>query len=158
MKPKYIRNEDGQLVKFEESGPKVDHDKSQEEYDQLKQDERNIMTGVNSILHNHLGQLQNRILKINILNIHKVFDYYFNQKTYRINAHLDSLFIQSFKQIKDKMRNCRSMSDDASEKKNIKSSLFKIKTSFFTQRTYIQKIFSLTSDLKRKNQNFLVGY
>ncbi|UYP43965.1 hypothetical protein NEF87_000250 [Candidatus Lokiarchaeum ossiferum] len=158
MRNKYIRNEQGQLVKVEKSGPKVEHDKSKEDYDQLIQTERNIMTGVNSILIKHLGQLQSRILNINILNIHKVFDYYFDQNTHRIDAHLDRLFIQSFKQIKDKVRNCRSISDDIGDGNDIKNSLVKIKNSFFTQRTYIQKIYEETSELKRKDQKFLTNF
>ncbi|WP_371804575.1 hypothetical protein [Candidatus Lokiarchaeum ossiferum] len=158
MKNKYIKNEYGKIVKVEDHGPKVDHDKSQDDYHQLKQELSNIMVEIKKMLHNHLGQLQRRILKTNVLNIQKVFEYYFNQDTYRINAHLDTLFIQSFKQIKDMIRNSRSISDEMNKKTKIKSQLSRIKTSFLTQRKYIKKIYKQTAELKQNNHSFLSGY
>ena len=149
MKPKYIRNANGYFVKVVEDPLKIKHKNSQDEYEKLiKKNAENIFT-VKTTLEKSIGMIQSRILKINLQNLVETIEYYYNRKTSRIHAYLDQKFVQSFKQIKDIMRNRRNIQKEAANNKIINDALNEIKKVFLIQHDYIKEIQEQTHVLKK---------
>ena len=149
MRPKYKKNQYGEFIKIEEVPFKIDHINSQEEYNGLKTEQNKNIFIVKDHLSQSIGQIQSKILNVNIHNINETFDYYFNSKTSRVDAYLDQLFVQSFKQIKDILRNRRNVPRNKAKNDIVLAALTQIKKNFLNQHTYIKDIQERTSNLKR---------
>lgn len=160
MKVKYIKNEYGKISKVVENQIPNFHINSQKEYNLVKKELKKKTFYVNEKMAKHLSRIQSRISKISIKNIDKTIDYYFNRKTNRINAYQDRIFIQSFNQIHELMRNMNMKllnETNRSDIKDIKENLNIVKDALLEQRKFILDIQEKKMNLvpRKKIQNQL---
>ena len=153
MKVKYIKNEHGEIFKVVENQIKNFHNNSQKEYNLVRKELKKKTFYVKEKIITHLSRIQSRILKINIINIDKTIDYYFNRKTNRVNAYQDRIFVQSFNQIHELMRNMNQL--DETIKIDIKKNLNIIKDALLEQRKCIFDIQEKINELKEKKLNLI---
>ncbi len=154
MKVKYVKNEFGIITKIDNNQTKIPHKNTKEQYLTLKSEQKENLFEVKEKMNKHLSSIQTRLLNINLQNISKAIDYYFDGNVSRINAYQDNLFNQSFKYISGILRNTTNLTTETIKNKNITEILDLIKESIMEQRKYILEIQETSYDLKRKNQKY----
>lgn len=142
---KYIKNEHGEIIKVVENQIKNFHTKSQQEYNLIKKEIKKKNSYIREKIIKHLSRIQSRILKITIKNMDNTIDYYFNRETDRTNAYQDRLYVQSFNQIYELLRNFKQINETI--RNDIKENLNIVKNIILEQRKCIL-------DIQEKIENF----
>ena len=150
---KYVRNEYGGFSEVVDNQIKNFHINSQEDYNLVKKEMKKKTFYVNEKISKHLSRIQSRICKINIKNIDKTIDYYFNRKNNRVNAYQDRIFVQSFNQIHELMRNMKLLNE--TNRNDIKENLNIVKDVLLKQRKFIFDIQEKIKNFKEKKMNLV---